>query len=75
MDFDLFNHEARARGLYLAQSQRLHKGESAMTYAMVTTAVHLYTDGRPVGEKVEKLWLGAVGDRGVFVMTDRCFDE
>ena len=42
-----------------------------MAYAMVTTAIHLIRMGGLLEPKLRNLWLDAVGDRGVFVMTRR----
>jgi bleomycin hydrolase len=76
MDLDLFDYE-RALGIKFTSTKadRLQTGESAMTHAMVITAVHLDADGKPVRYKVENSWGDAVGDQGFFVMTDRWFDE
>jgi len=76
MDVELFDYE-RAFGvkLGLTKKERLQTGESAMTHAMVITAVHLDGEGKPIRWKVENSWGDGVGDHGFFVMTDRWFDE
>ncbi|KAL4778281.1 peptidase C1B, bleomycin hydrolase [Aspergillus varians] len=60
--------------LGLNKAERLTSGESAMTHAMVITAVHLEGD-EPVRWRVENSWGEAAGDKGWFVMTDRWMDE
>ncbi|OJJ01762.1 hypothetical protein ASPVEDRAFT_41356 [Aspergillus versicolor CBS 583.65] len=60
--------------LGLNKAERLASGESAMTHAMVITAVHV-EQGRPVRWRVENSWGEAAGDKGWFVMTDRWMDE
>ncbi len=76
MDLDLFNYE-RALGVKFTFGQSgatpdySERDESAMTHAMVITAVHSDADGRPVRYKVENSWGDVVGVKGFFVMTDR----
>lgn len=60
--------------LGLTKAQRLMSGESAMTHAMVLTAVHLI-DGRPVRWRVQNSWGDGPGTKGWFVMTDAWMDE
>ncbi|OJJ59173.1 hypothetical protein ASPSYDRAFT_79039 [Aspergillus sydowii CBS 593.65] len=60
--------------LGLNKAERLASGESAMTHAMVITAVHV-EQGRPVRWRVENSWGETAGDKGWFVMTDRWMDE
>lgn len=60
--------------LGLKKSQRLMTGESAMTHAMVLTAVHI-VDGKIVRWRVQNSWGTAVGTDGWFVMSDRWMDE
>ncbi|KAJ7925193.1 peptidase C1B, bleomycin hydrolase [Mycena leptocephala] len=71
MDPALFEYEV---GNFLV-SERLQVKESAMTHAMVISAVHLDTAGNPVRFKVENSWGPDVGDEGYFVMTSAWFDE
>ena len=48
---------------------------SAMTHAMVITAVHLDPSGKPVRYKVENSWGDTAGEKGWFVMSDKWFEE
>ncbi|KAH9808253.1 peptidase C1B, bleomycin hydrolase [Melampsora americana] len=76
MDTELIDYEA-AFGVtsHLSKSERLQMVDSAMTHAMVITAVHLDEQGKPVRYKVENSWSDTAGDHGYFVMTDAWFDE
>lgn len=60
--------------LGLSKAQRLMSGESAMTHAMVLTAVHV-VDGKPVRWRVQNSWGKNVGTKGFFVMSDKWMDE
>ncbi|KAJ7262286.1 peptidase C1B bleomycin hydrolase [Mycena haematopus] len=76
MDPALFEYEnAFDITLGLTKAERLQVNESAMTHAMVISAVHLDTAGNPVRFKVENSWGPDVGDKGYFVMTSAWFDE
>ena len=59
----------------MTKSERLLTKESAMTHAMVITAVHIDSSGMPVRYKVENSWGEDVGDHGFYVMTDAWFNE
>lgn len=59
----------------LSKAQRLMAGESAMTHAMVLTAVHLDADGNPVRWRVQNSWGTSAGTDGWFVMSDKWMDE
>ncbi|KAH7099214.1 peptidase C1B bleomycin hydrolase [Auriculariales sp. MPI-PUGE-AT-0066] len=59
----------------LTKAERLQVGESAMTHAMVISAVHLDGNGKPVRYRVENSWGTTGGDKGWFVMTDKWFEE
>lgn len=59
----------------LSKAERLQASESAMTHAMVITAVHLDDNGKPIRFKVENSWGEGAGDKGFFVMTAKWFDE
>ena len=55
----------------LSKASRLMLNESAMTHAMVISAVHIDpSSGRPVRFKVENSWGEEAGDKGWFVMTE-----
>lgn len=61
--------------LGLSKKQRLMTGESAMTHAMVLTAVHLNAKGESVRWRVQNSWGTDAGTEGWFVMSDRWMDE
>ncbi|KAJ7502730.1 peptidase C1B, bleomycin hydrolase [Mycena galericulata] len=76
MDPALFEYEnAFDITLGLTKAERLQVNESAMTHAMVISAVHLDAAGKPVRFKVENSWGPDVGDKGYFVMTSAWFDQ
>lgn len=75
MDTSLINYELGFNiRLGLSKAQRLRTGESAMTHAMVLTAVHL-VDGKCVRWRVQNSWGEGAGSKGWFVMTDHWMDE
>lgn len=61
--------------LGMSKAQRLMVGESAMTHAMVLTAVHLDEAGKSVRWRVQNSWGEAAGTEGWFVMSDKWMDE
>jgi bleomycin hydrolase len=64
--------------LGLSKAERLQTGESAMTHAMVLTAVHIVEEeGKEVIKRwrVENSWGEDSGEKGWFVMSDRWLDE
>jgi bleomycin hydrolase len=61
--------------LNMSKAQRLQTGESAMTHAMVISAVHLDDKGRPIKYKVENSWSDSAGEKGWFMMTADWFRE
>ncbi|KAF4554453.1 Cysteine proteinase-like protein [Elsinoe fawcettii] len=61
--------------LGMSKAQRLETGESAMTHAMVLTAVHLDEDGNSVRWRVENSWSESAGEHGYFVASDAWMDE
>ncbi|KAF4124715.1 hypothetical protein GMORB2_5381 [Geosmithia morbida] len=79
MDLDLYDYELGLAGtgmLRMSKAQRLRTGASAMTHAMVLTAVHVDEDtGQPVRWRVQNSWGPTPGDKGFFVMTDAWMDE
>ncbi|KAK5065254.1 hypothetical protein LTR84_001092 [Exophiala bonariae] len=60
--------------LNLSKSQRLKARESAMTHAMVLTAVQV-EEGKSVRWRVQNSWGESAGEKGFFVMTDKWMDE
>ena len=60
--------------LGLTKAQRLMSGESAMTHAMVLTAVHV-VEGKPVRWRVQNSWGDSAGTKGWFVMSDAWMDQ
>lgn len=75
MDTALFDYELGFNiRLGLTKAQRLKTGESAMTHAMVLTAVHV-VDDKPVRWRVQNSWGENPGTKGWFVMSDRWMDE
>ena len=76
MDTDLVDYELGFNvKLGLTKAERLLTGESAMTHAMVLTAVHLDADNKPVRWRVENSWSSGAGTEGYFVMSDAWMDE
>jgi bleomycin hydrolase len=61
--------------LGMSKAQRLMVGESAMTHAMVLTAVHLDEAGNSVRWRVQNSWGEGAGTEGWFVMSDKWMDE
>jgi len=60
--------------LNMSKSQRLRARESAMTHAMVMTAVQV-EDGKSVRWRVQNSWGETAGEKGWFVMSDKWMDE
>jgi bleomycin hydrolase len=46
------------------KAQRLQTGESAMTHAMLLTAVNLDAEGKPTRWRVENSWGEEPGEKG-----------
>ncbi|KAI0399510.1 peptidase C1-like family protein [Xylaria palmicola] len=60
----------------MGKAGRLRVGESAMTHAMVLTAVHVdETTGATVRWRVQNSWGEDSGDKGWFVMSDDWMDQ
>jgi bleomycin hydrolase len=75
MDIGLIDYESGFNvTLGMNKAERLTVSESAMTHAMVLTAVHVL-DGKPVRWRVENSWSNTAGTDGYFVMTDKWMDE
>lgn len=75
MDTDLVDYELGFNiRLGLDKAARLRTGESAMTHAMVLTAVHV-VDGKSVRWRVQNSWGKEAGKDGWFVMSEGWFEE
>lgn len=75
MDLGLIDYELGFNiRLGLSKSQRLQTGESAMTHAMVLTAVHV-VNGKPIRWRVQNSWGENPGTKGWFVMSDDWMDQ
>lgn len=61
--------------LNMNKEERIRTGSSAMTHAMVITAVHVDSQGKPVRYRIENSWGEAMGDKGFFMMTADWFRE
>ena len=77
MDTELIDYELGFNiRLGLTKAQRLMTSESAMTHAMVLTAVHVDdAEGKPVRWRVQNSWGEGAGSKGWFVMSDRWMDQ
>jgi bleomycin hydrolase len=78
MDLDLIDYPLgfNVSLLGMDKAERLKTGESAMTHAMVLTAVHVdEMTGKSVRWRVQNSWGMAAGDKGWFVMSDAWMDE
>ncbi|KAI6710958.1 hypothetical protein JHW43_006524 [Diplocarpon mali] len=75
MDTSLIDYELGFNvRLGMSKAQRLMVGESAMTHAMVLTAVHI-ENGKSVRWRVQNSWGEGAGSDGWFVMSDKWMDE
>jgi bleomycin hydrolase len=75
MDLSLIDYELGFNvKLGLSKAQRLMTGESAMTHAMVLTAVHV-EGAKSVRWRVQNSWGTNAGSEGWFVMSDAWMDE
>jgi bleomycin hydrolase len=75
MDTELYDYELGFNvKLGMTKAHRLMTGESAMTHAMVLTAVQI-EDGKSVRWRVQNSWGEAAGEKGWFVMSDKWMDE
>lgn len=76
MDTELIDYELGFNiKLGMSKAQRLMTGESAMTHAMVLTAVHLDEEGKSVRWRVQNSWGEGAGTDGWFVMSDGWMDQ
>ncbi|KAL7409099.1 peptidase C1B bleomycin hydrolase [Mrakia frigida] len=77
MDLDIYDYKtALDLDFTLTKAERLQLGDSAMTHAMVITAVHLdEKTGKPIRYRVENSWSDAAGQKGFMVMTDAWFEQ
>ena len=75
MDTALFDYGLAFNiSLGMNKSERLQARSSAMTHAMVLTAVQI-EDDKPVRWRVQNSWGDEAGEKGWFVMADRWMDE
>lgn len=75
MDTALYDYKLAFNiSLNLSKSQRLKARESAMTHAMVLTAVQV-EDGKSVRWRVMNSWGDTAGTKGYFVMSDAWMDQ
>lgn len=76
MDLDIFDYdEALSPMGDFDKAARLNYSESVLTHAMVFTGVDLDENGKPIKWRVENSWGDKRGNKGIFSMTDRWFDE
>ncbi|KAL1407883.1 bleomycin hydrolase [Vanrija albida] len=76
MDLRVYDVEAGfGYKLGLNKADRLITRVSSATHAMVITAVHVDSNGRPVRYKVENSWSKTAGEDGWFMMTADWFRE
>ncbi|XKL64742.1 hypothetical protein PGB90_004828 [Kerria lacca] len=59
----------------MTKAQRMIYGESAMSHAMVLTAVSVDDEGKPTKWRVENSWGDERGEKGYLVMTNDWFNE
>lgn len=77
LDYSLaFSTDIGNGSLTMSKSQRLRVGESAMTHAMVLTAVQIdEKTGDTVRWRVQNSWGDSAGEKGWFVMSDAWMNE
>ena len=75
MDTKLYDYSLAFNiSLKMNKSQRLKARSSAMTHAMVLTAVHVENE-KSIRWRVQNSWGEAAGEKGWFVMNDEWMDE
>lgn len=76
MDDKTYDYEATlGQTIELTKAQRLDYGESLLTHAMVFVGVDLDKEGKSIKWKVENSWGDKTGDKGIYSMSDKWFDE
>lgn len=76
MDLDVYDYETLFdTDFTMDKSERLDYGQSMMTHAMVFQGVDLDQNEKPIRWCVENSWGDEHGDKGMYLMTDRWFDE
>ncbi|GAA6061593.1 hypothetical protein JCM10212_000901 [Sporobolomyces blumeae] len=77
MDVRIWNYDdAFGTSVRMNKEERIRLGDSAITHAMMLTAVHLDSKtGESVRWRVENSWGPLAGNKGFLVMTDRWFSE
>ena len=76
MDMDIYTYERTIGELpTFTKEERLDYGDSLLTHAMVLTGVDLDSKGNPIKWQVENSWGDELGQKGIFSMSDKWFDE
>ncbi|WP_371261635.1 aminopeptidase C [Alkalibacterium sp. 20] len=76
MDDKAYDYEVTlGESVELTKAQRLDYGDSLLTHAMVFVGVDLDDEGNPIKWKVENSWGDKNGDKGMYSMSDKWFDE
>ncbi|KAH3901544.1 bleomycin hydrolase SCDLUD_003041 [Saccharomycodes ludwigii] len=75
MDVDLWNYKAIGYQCNQSKASRIKYHESLMTHAMLITGCHLSENGKPVRYRVENSWGKDSGKDGLYLMTQKYFEE
>ncbi|CCE66337.1 hypothetical protein TPHA_0P01800 [Tetrapisispora phaffii CBS 4417] len=76
MDVELWDYKSIGYDLHQSKSSRIKYGESLMTHAMLITGAHVDdTTGKPIRYRVENSWGKDSGNDGLYVMTQKYFEE